>query len=701
MKADLLNKIVETLCEVGIFEKENDKLKPRSNEVWKLASDAIGNKISPETLNVYARLDRYNILTQVKKNCGIVENIVSSVNSSLTSSNDSQANDPTFIINDVSKNGSLTKLCFTLYLEEKLWKTMAPSEVDGYKSLRGPWTDIIAKRCFEEKKLPCAYIFKRAKISNGLESAWLKITGSCKECKSPFEAHCLNEPITGTGVAIAVTVLDTREIPHTQKRPLKGLMRINVGKEMIFKKALVWRKEASKDMVFGDPEPAYLPSSNVLRKVRHEALNRHLGIEKGLDVIDSLLHMKYNGEFAGYIKEIGLDEFYCIYCSEMQIIIYKNTIKKIKKVVIDATGGVALPIRKVNGQIKHIFLYQMAMEGEDKTIPVYQMLSARHTTIAITSWLSTFLTLANHIPEEVVCDFSLALLNAISLSFNDRRLQTYITDCFLWILGEELQHPLRTYIRLDLNHLIKMMCRKKVFNGRPGKLKDFYIRCIGVMTICETLNDFEKMLLAVFIVALSECDGQNEIGEDIISQQKEDYLFERIKTFSFENQNNENTEWEPVDDEPSEVDDNIRKYVENLKSRAEAEAINCKEHQRPNAYYLPEIVNPLLKLALFFPMWTNVMKNNFSSQYYVATSSIIEEYFKDIKHFDLGNYSGPIRADKFIVTHLRSIEATCKFERAAAKRKSKSDMIASNVEVKKKEFGVRRFENVKKSSKPN
>lgn len=99
---------------------------------------------------------------------------------------------------------------------------------------------------------------------------------------------------------------------------------------------------------------------------------------------------------------------------------------------IDGTGGVAIPIKKPNGESKYIFLYQMVMAGEGATIPVFQMLSAKHDTTIIEYWLKYFLRLADRIPEEVVSDFSLALLNAISLSFNECRLTIYIGHCFKW-----------------------------------------------------------------------------------------------------------------------------------------------------------------------------------------------------------------------------------------------------------------------------
>lgn len=117
----------------------------------------------------------------------------------------------------------------------------------------------------------------------------------------------------------------------------------------------------------------------------------------------------------------------------------------------------------------------MVMHGQNEITPIFQILSGKHDMIAIEYWSRTFFKLACHIPEEVTCDFSLALLNAIILSFNECRLKIYIDLCFRWLQDEQLQFALVCYVRLDLAYVIKMLCQKKMFNGEPGMVKDFYV----------------------------------------------------------------------------------------------------------------------------------------------------------------------------------------------------------------------------------
>lgn len=321
--------IVSALCTINIFD-DNGKIKHRSDEVWKEASRILQGKIVPATLNMYARLNRNNVLAEVKKQSGIAEIESPIAHSTLNSTTESNISE--YMAVDQSQNDGMPKTFYVIDINEEEWKKIAPvtrtyKNKDGlrsYECLQEPWTDVIAKLCYAKTKIPCAYSFKRAKINK--KSVWLTIVGTCKECKSTFKGHCLSKPKPDTGISIAVTVTDTRCMPHVEKRHIKGSSRVAVGRELLDKKASLWRKHATKCMDFGDSEPSHIPRPAVLRKIREEANNRFLGIDKCLDVIHSLHQLKYDGEFSNYIKEIGLDEFYCIYCSPMQIAIYKDRI---------------------------------------------------------------------------------------------------------------------------------------------------------------------------------------------------------------------------------------------------------------------------------------------------------------------------------------------------------------------------------------
>jgi len=51
-----------------------------------------------------------------------------------------------------------------------------------------------------------------------------------------------------------------------------------VQKDLLHKKAILWRRDATKEMDYGDSEPSHLYNNNVLRKARQESKDKELGV---------------------------------------------------------------------------------------------------------------------------------------------------------------------------------------------------------------------------------------------------------------------------------------------------------------------------------------------------------------------------------------------------------------------------------------
>lgn len=79
--------------------------------------------------------------------------------------------------------------------------------------------------------------------------------------------------------------------------------------------------------------------------------------------------------------------------------IYKSLIKKVRKIEIDATGKLIKAIDKLNGEKKHIFLYQIIIKDENSIQPLFQMITEKHDTNLITYWLREILRYGAPIPE--------------------------------------------------------------------------------------------------------------------------------------------------------------------------------------------------------------------------------------------------------------------------------------------------------------
>lgn len=511
--------ILEVLKKFEIFD-ENHKLKCRSDKVWKDACILMPDKLLPDTLNFYVRNNRWDLEINLKKHFNIpFEKVVIDSINIINESYVSEEFQPFDIAENV--NNKLPKLYFDLILSDEQWKSTYPisklykekgNNGKTYKVLNTGWTDVISEACFIKNKLPCAYTFKYSKIFDSPDAQiYLRIYGFCKECGAEFRAHCLYEPAPDTGIVLRVHTVDTSGIPHEKKRSIKGNTRAAIGQELLNKKSRQWRNDAVKDLSYGDSEPPYVARQCTLRKIKEEAIVRELGINKNVDAINSLTELKYRGQYAGYIKDIAKDNFYCFYWSPLQMDLYKSLIKKVRKIEIDATGKLMKAIDKLNGEKKHIFLYQIIIKGENSIQPLFQMITEKHDTNLITYWLREILRYGAPIPPEVNCDYSMALLNATSLAFNERNLKNYISDCYRWISGENLQYPLRCYIRVNIAHLIKIICNKNVFDKKHPKVKDFFVRCVGIMSTCDNIEDFITLLISVFIVAYSEYDIDKNI----------------------------------------------------------------------------------------------------------------------------------------------------------------------------------------------
>ena len=81
---------------------------------------------------------------------------------------------------------------------------------------------------------------------------------------------------------------------------------------------------------------------------------------------------------------------------------------------------------------------------------------------------------------------------------------------------------------------------------------------------------------------------------------------------------------------------------------------------RLNAYYSLEISKNILRLCKQFPLWTNVMKQYFMSPYDSATSAPVEGDFSNLKSNILRHEYGTISADRFVITHIKSLDCSMK-----------------------------------------
>jgi len=100
------------------------------------------------------------------------------------------------------------------------------------------------------------------------------------------------------------------------------------------------------------------------------------------------------------------------------------------------------------------------------------MISEKHDANMLAYWMREWLRSGVPCPKQIVMDFSLALLNAASLAFNNIDLNTYIDDCMNMLLNSGKLKAM-CIIRIDIAHLIKLVCRWPSFTHAPATIKIF------------------------------------------------------------------------------------------------------------------------------------------------------------------------------------------------------------------------------------
>ncbi|XP_061154987.1 protein orai-2 isoform X1 [Syngnathus typhle] len=418
-------------------------------------------------------------------------------------------------------------------------------------------------------------------------------------------------------------------------------------------------------MDFGDPEPSHLPNLATLRKAKQEKNDLALGDK---NPILSLQMLKYSAPHSDSIKDIGLDKFFCHYWSQTQMHVYKSLKKSHPILCVDATGSIVKKLMRPNGMSGHIFLYQGVMTGHtSSSVPVVQMLSEKHDVNAITQWLKEWIHAGASVPKEAVSDFSLAILGALVKAFTPHPdLKSYINECFNISRGNQPGHLPPCFVRVDVAHCIKMICRWDCLKNKRPRVKDFFVRSIAQLLKSQCLQHAKELLRAITIVALSETEGNDNSGAPIPSEKCKKYLRAQIAEEFVPISDEEVEGQEPSDGLNQHIQTNVREWVTEICE--ESRSLAMADGDRDNIHFLPEIIPQITRLGSYLPLWTAIMVPLFKSASITASSAAVEAEFKNIKKGLFKHESLPIRVDRFVARHLSFIEGNMRI--CSAKQKS-------------------------------
>lgn len=144
------------------------------------------------------------------------------------------------------------------------------------------------------------------------------------------------------------------------------------------------------------------------------------------------------------------------------------------------------------------------------------MLSERHDANILTFWLREFIRLGASIPNEFIVDMSFALLNAGAIAFgNHADIEDYVDSLFHKLLlqsqnvDQNNQNRLPPcHVRIDIAHLMKNVATSKAFKGCRSKVKEMFVRSVGLMVLENDLDELRAHITAVLFTALSENRGR-------------------------------------------------------------------------------------------------------------------------------------------------------------------------------------------------
>jgi hypothetical protein len=249
--------------------------------------------------------------------------------------------------------------------------------------------------------------------------------------------------------------------------------------------------------LIGNVEPAIIPRGNSLRALKSRKLasdRRHN------DTLTSLAIMKKEDDFKNILHDIGCDPFFLYYhCSE-QINVYRQYCRNVEhpKVIIDATGSIIKPFKKFGlDKTNEILLYECLVHDEQKShsFTVTNMITERHTNIAISNWLLNWLNCGVPFPKQSVCDQSLALLSAIVKCFTQySSLHDYVRACASLLNGDiatESYWVPRCFVRIDIAHFIKTVTKWVPLKSVPRRVREILLRAVGLLIRSQSLTEIE------------------------------------------------------------------------------------------------------------------------------------------------------------------------------------------------------------------
>lgn len=389
--------------------------------------------------------------------------------------------------------------------------------------------------------------------------------------------------------------------------------------------------------------------------------------------------MKTEEAFKDVIHDMGSEPFFLHYHSGEQTHLYRGYChqNKYPRLIIDATGSVVTNFKKFGIiKTKHIFLYEALVYDpiNKHSFTATNMLSERHTNLAIFNWLAKWVNSNVPRPKEAVCDQSLALLSAIVQCFTQySSLHEYLNICSEFILGDldvdSHWLPL-CYVRTDVAHFIKLASKWIPLKTVHKRVREVILRTIGLLIKCQSLNEIYLLVFSLFVVLINETDGNDvQTGIQTECEKHKQYIIRATSTGmkNFEEQFNTIIgEAETEDEVHKLVENELNKQYEGLENYNnpfeswaqeiyEKSKLSLTEGTGINPMYLPTLVPHIIKCFKLLPLWSGIMLPVFGYGDETANSAAVESSFNKVKNSTFKHISLPTDIELFLEQHITSL----------------------------------------------
>lgn len=305
-------------------------------------------------------------------------------------------------------------------------------------------------------------------------------------------------------------------------------------------------------------------------------------------------------------------------------------------------------------KLKPVFLYQvMAATKSGASVPVGQMVSAKHDHLTISRWLEDLFK-ATSIPKEVVLDESAALLLAVVKAFTQfDNLVSYLQRCHHILENSSYELP-KSYLRHDISHMVKTIKRARIFDSIGKKQSEFYQYCIGILFKIDNFEDMLSIIEDILTMAIFEFESF-EITEParkrlqiLIETHAVQEIYRKIKL----HEKVKSDESHIIEIDTTDLSTTITWY-ENIKTKL-LMIDNTNNEGKVNFYCSSAFIKYFDHLIFKMPLWGAIMTNYFNSPNKNVSSSNCESDFKYVKRFLFQNEK-KMRIDKFVFTHIDDI----------------------------------------------